>query len=449
MGGQFAGREAFSKLVTHLKLAVSLRSQIYALDASRTTFYAYQFKPLLKFLESRLSRLLIADEVGLGKTIEAGLILTEMIQRAPMKRILAVVPAHLRIKWQQELRRRFDLDFEILDLGGAFQFLRSYEEEQDEAELRAIISLQSLRSSRLQERWEEVSLSLDLVIFDEAGRLRNTSTLSHQAAARLGEMSNGMLLLTATPVQTGDEDLLNLLRLIDPDEFTTLDVFRERLRANEPVLNALRLVQTGRTAEAAEMVKQAQGGPFGTRFKQNPLYRDVLERLQQSANPDRRTLVELQRDLNSLNVLSHVLSRTRKRDVDEAKTVRRPRVWTVEPTADELEFYDAITNLARSEYSGRMSALGVSFATIQTQRQVASCMVATIDYALEHLAEKPPSDWTELSDTETSDLFSEADATYRPSDVWAILGKPDEWRARLGSNDSKWKGLSDILLTVA
>ena len=319
-----------------------------------------------------------------------------MFQRFPMKRVLIVVPAHLRIKWQEELRRRFDLNFEFLDSGGAQEFLRRYEEEQDEAELRGIISLQAFRGLKLQERWDEVSPSFDLVVFDEAGRLRNSSTRSHQAAERLAEMSNGLLLLTATPVQTGDEDLLNLLKLVDPDEFATLDVFRERLRANEPILNAIRLVEAGRTAEAAVVLGQAQNGPLGTRFSDNPLYADILERLERAVGAERRNLVELQRDMNSLNVLAQVLSRTRKRDAHEARTARRPRLWTVEPTADERLFYDAVTDLARSQYARRMSALGASFATIQAQRQVASCMVAMIDYALERAPESRASEPAKL-----------------------------------------------------
>ncbi len=203
-GGQFGGREAFSKRVTHLKLSISFRSQIYALAASRTKFYPYQFKLLLKFLDSRAHRLLIADEVGLGKTIETALILTGLRNRQPMKRILIVPPSHLVTKWQDEMRRRFDLEFHILDTRDALDFLHRFEEEGDETELRGILSLQSLRGKRLQERWEEVSPSLDLVVFDEAGRLRNEETRSHATAKRLVETADGVLLLTATPVQTGN-----------------------------------------------------------------------------------------------------------------------------------------------------------------------------------------------------------------------------------------------------
>jgi len=124
--GLFGGSEALSRLVTHLKLSLDLRSQVYALSASRTQFYPYQFKPLLKFLDSRNHRLLIADEVGLGKTIEAGLILTELRHRRPdLSRVLVVPPAHLRRKWQSEMQRRFGRAFQILDSSGIHEFLRA------------------------------------------------------------------------------------------------------------------------------------------------------------------------------------------------------------------------------------------------------------------------------------------------------------------------------------
>jgi hypothetical protein len=85
------------------------------LRASRTEFQAYQFKPLLKFLRSSKQRLLLADEVGLGKTIEAGFILCEMLARHPhtFRRALIVCKASLCIKWQVEMRKRFDLQFDI------------------------------------------------------------------------------------------------------------------------------------------------------------------------------------------------------------------------------------------------------------------------------------------------------------------------------------------------
>jgi hypothetical protein len=81
--GRLGGYRDFQRLITHQRLSrsVPLRNNIYAFNASRTRFYPYQFKPLIKFLDSPQHRLLICDEVGLGKTIEAGLILTELRAR--------------------------------------------------------------------------------------------------------------------------------------------------------------------------------------------------------------------------------------------------------------------------------------------------------------------------------------------------------------------------------
>src|SRR6267142_2107942 len=84
-----------------------------ALKASRTRFYPYQFKPLIKFLDSPDHRLLICDEVGLGKTIEAGLILTELRARQTIRRVLVVCPSNLTGKWKLELRLRFGDEFRI------------------------------------------------------------------------------------------------------------------------------------------------------------------------------------------------------------------------------------------------------------------------------------------------------------------------------------------------
>ena len=86
--------------------------------ASRTQFKAYQFKPLLKFFASPEKRILIADEVGLGKTIEAGHILLELKARKEFRHVIIVCPKSLREKWRTEMWQRFGLDFTIYGGGG-------------------------------------------------------------------------------------------------------------------------------------------------------------------------------------------------------------------------------------------------------------------------------------------------------------------------------------------
>jgi SNF2 family DNA or RNA helicase len=129
VSGKIDGYREFQRLMTCQRLIrdVPLDKNIYAFNASKTRFYPYQFKPLLKFLNSARHRLLIADEVGLGKTIEAGLILTEIRARQTTYRTLVVCPASLTQKWQSELDKRFGEKLEILTAKRFADFLLNME----------------------------------------------------------------------------------------------------------------------------------------------------------------------------------------------------------------------------------------------------------------------------------------------------------------------------------
>src|SRR4051812_47847873 len=115
-GGRFQGPESLRRNLLHEKLHGRLSEVMYSMDTSDTTFLAYQFKPILKLLESPTNSLLIADEVGLGKTIEAGLIWTELKAREGAKTLLVVCPPHLVTKWRNELKRRFGVDAQHADV---------------------------------------------------------------------------------------------------------------------------------------------------------------------------------------------------------------------------------------------------------------------------------------------------------------------------------------------
>src|SRR3546814_15824134 len=94
------------------------------MDTTNTQFHAYQFKPVLSFLDSPSNGLLIAVEVGLGKTIEAGLIWTELRARYDASRLLVVCQATLRQKWKDELALKFSIDASIVDAGEQQEELR-------------------------------------------------------------------------------------------------------------------------------------------------------------------------------------------------------------------------------------------------------------------------------------------------------------------------------------
>ena len=447
---RYAGRDAFARRLTYLKLARSLRSHVYALQAARTTFYAYQFKPVLKYLDSDRHRLLVADEVGLGKTIEAGLVLTELRARVTLNRVLIVAPSHLLGKWQEEMRRRFALDFDILTRARAMEFLTNFERDGEEARLFGIMSLQTLRSRSMQERWAAALPTFDLAIFDEAGRLRNEGTLSHEAAAMVGESSDALLLLTATPVQTGERDLFSLLHLLDPDDFSDFGAYQERLAANRYVLDAVRLVRGGidRFPDAITNLKALALTSYGRRLASNPVYTDLIGRLEDSEAASRRDLIEIQRDLNALDLFGHVLSRTRRREVHEYRALREARTVYADAHPAEQQFYRTVTALCRRAMGATRNEGFAAFVTMMPQRQMASCMPAMVSYVKDRRAR---GDW-EVSAAETSDLlfddmFEEEPELRDPLLDWSALGDLDVLEQRLEQVDSKFASLLRVLRT--
>src|SRR3954452_16700510 len=121
--GALANAETFRAFMTLAKLEKPLADNLYSFAASRTDRLPHQFKAVLKLLANPYGRLLIADEVGLGKTIEAGIILTELNARGALDHVLVTCPSPLTEKWRREMRERFLLDFEVLDGPGLREFV--------------------------------------------------------------------------------------------------------------------------------------------------------------------------------------------------------------------------------------------------------------------------------------------------------------------------------------
>lgn len=404
--GNFARKTSFSKLLTYKKLSTSIRNNLYSLFASKTEFHPYQYKPLLKFLDSDDQRLLIADEVGLGKTIESGLILIEQRARNPLDRVLIVCPSSLTRKWRDEMRIRFDEEFEILNTPQLSQFFDDYIRDGNRIKLRGIVSLQSIRNRKIQETLENLEPSLDLVIIDEAHHLRNIETLSHKVGQLLSNISDALVLLTATPIHLGREDLFNLLKILRPNEFDNFFLFKNRLSINQNIIKAERAIIQNPTQvdECMNQLKSLTYTDEKERFLNNPIYKDILYRLDNGFFKDRRHLLELQRDISNLNMVNHIISRTRKREVQKAAK-RTSQVISHNFTDEEKEFYDAVTNFVKSKYR-KYGGFGFEvFVAMSYQRQVASCIPAMVNFYKKkfNLKEDIVQNAGELSDIEIED----------------------------------------------
>lgn len=198
----------------------------------------YQLVPVAKALKMPRVNLLIADDVGLGKTIEAGLIVQELILRHRARRVIVVCPASLTGKWHDEMAGRFGLEFEVLDTARLKDLRRTHGLEANPFSVfpRTIISLQWLRSPRIQRLLDEVLEEatggpsfLDLLIVDEAhhcappapSRAKGyaVDSLQTRAVARLGSHSQHRLFLSATPHNGYRESCEALLEMLDPTRF--------------------------------------------------------------------------------------------------------------------------------------------------------------------------------------------------------------------------------------
>jgi superfamily II DNA or RNA helicase len=381
--GAFGTRSDFSRLVTFHRLNKPLSDNIYSLHATKTDFYAYQFKPLLKFFDSPNQRLLIADEVGLGKTIEAGIILTELRARTRLQRVLVICPAALCQKWRWEMFNRFSEDFIHMNKRDFLGFLDLYKENSGQIPVRAICSMQSLRSRDVLEKLEEVDPVFDLVIVDEAHHMRNPC-LTQELGRAMSLASEAFLMLTATPVQTGHENLFNLLSVMDRQQFNDQFIFSEQLRVNKYILKAEAALSEkpfanlGACREAFDEIKTLSERERRW-FINNPMWEVACKRLIDIDLEDRESVVDLRRSVSELNLLGSALSRTRKREVIENAPIRKPKALRVRFTEIEMSFYERVTEYIRNQYSFCSSSFE-KFILMMPQRLAASCIPATIEH---------------------------------------------------------------------
>lgn len=375
---QFARPAEFSTFLILKKLEIPLSDNLYTFYSSRTQFEVHQFKPVLKFLSSVDQRLLLADEVGLGKTIEAGIILKELEARlGGLARILVVCPATLTHKWQGELRSRFNEDFHILTGADIAQFIERYGVYGDAEQLRGICSLETLR--RFADQFREFRVNFDLVIVDEAHHMRNPETLASELGEVLSEYADAMLMLTATPLHLGSENLFNLFSIMLPQQFDNFYLFQALIEPNQFVNAASRSIYN--PARCLEVLRKVETTSQSKRFLANPYYQECTERLSQLDTVSHDDAIYLQKRLVELNTLSHLFTRTKKRDVEVRFPTREARVVGLELTKEEADFYEAVTQFVEARFmQDWASGQGISFARIMPQRQVASCIPAMRSY---------------------------------------------------------------------
>jgi superfamily II DNA or RNA helicase len=212
-GGWYQLRERF----THLSLVQGFDELLCLPRLRGIEIFRYQVETARKVLKQFRGRVLLADEVGLGKTIEAGMVMKEYLLRGMVESVLVLTPASLVGQWHEELESKFEID-----CATTHDALLRSNPEQFWAQKRVIASLALAR--RREHAQQLLNRSFDLVVVDEAHHLRDRNSQTYKLVNGLNKRF--LLLLSATPVQNDLTELYNILTLLKPGIFKTLKEFR-------------------------------------------------------------------------------------------------------------------------------------------------------------------------------------------------------------------------------
>lgn len=377
---------------------------LYSLNSARIDFVPYQFRPALKMIHADEPRILIADSVGVGKTIEAGLIIKELEARSDLKRVLVICPKPLvaERKWELEMKR-FDEEFIPLDGTTLRQIISDTDRDGDWPVRfnKAIIPYSILDSKvfngKSGKRNHVFGLSeldpephFDLVIVDEAHHIRNGSDNKEKAFAYkctkyFCDHADAVVMLTATPLQTSDNDLFTLLNVLRPDIIVDKDTFNMMTRPNTNISHAVHLVRTMEenwNKKATQELLDLQKTQWGDNvIAKNPLYHDILHRLE-SNDIDREERVKLISDIESLHSFSTMLNRTRRRDIQDF-CVRRSHTVSTTFTYYQQTLHDELLYFEHETLSMLHNENSITFMISTIRRQAASCIFGLAPYIRE------------------------------------------------------------------
>lgn len=382
---QFNGIDDYRRIMSFQRLTGDLTNMFYSMNNTLTEYLPHQFLPVTKFLQSPEERILIADEVGLGKTIEAMYIWKELEARRNAKRLLVVCPAALREKWKRDMENLFGIHAKIVKADELLETFRLIEKNVNREQFSYICSIESIRTKRndsydnignLNRAFEEfasnyTAYAFDLVIIDEAHYLRNRETANFKTGARLRDITESLVLLSATPIQTGSENLYSIMNLLSPERFENEWAFDYMLKKDSIFVKLANCLQrpSSTTEDFDNLLKE---NPFSNQ-DDNELIQEIIENKDEIfASNEKR--MQYSEDLRGQVFYNNLFNRTRRRFVFENTAKRRPFAVEFDLSPNEMDIYQRVTKLIREMSKGHSEIM--TFALIARQRQMASCLPA-------------------------------------------------------------------------
>jgi len=329
------------KIITPLEFKIRLISvwlkffknskNLVSLSCSRINFLKHQIYVFWRLFSEIYPRYILADEVGLGKTTEAGLLFKELKLRSLINKTLIIVPANLISQWQYEMKYKFNEEFKRLSLNDLRNNLHIKYDN-------IICSLQSLRLNK-----ELISnVDWDLIIFDEAHHLRkyseNRVTRNYELAKFLRDKCKSLLLLTATPIQINDYEFYGLLELLNIGIFKNYDDFKKFISFNKELNEIFTVIN-----ENGESINHPKVEDFLNKIGEG----SIIEQENIELDDIRTKIIE---KLKECHIISDYLIRNKKRDVFSNLIKRKVKLVGIILSPEEYEIYTEVTKFISEEY---------------------------------------------------------------------------------------------------
>lgn len=435
-------------------------ANLYSLNSARIDFVPYQFRPALKLIKADSPRLLVADDVGVGKTIEAGLILKELEARSSISSVLIICPRPLvaERKWELEMKR-FDEDFTQMDGKTLSEAVSETDRDGEwpERHRKTIIPYSLFnedtimgRRSASNKKKKTMGLSeldpmpgFDLVIVDEAHNIRNSNTWAYRGVELFCQNADAVVFLTATPLQNSNNDLYTLLNLLRPNIVIDKDTFKTMVEPNVFINNLMRVVRR-QDEDWQELGKQEIAHILDTTWgrnvvQHNPNFESIYNFLEKT-EITREEKLEIINKIESLHSFHTIINRTRRRDIEDF-CIRRTATINVPFNGVQRELYESLMEFEETALAKLYGSRNVRFMMCTIMRQASSCIYGLAPF-LNDLVQKRMSQIQEDGELYEFDMELNSD---EENSLFELADEIGDLKDKLPENDPKFDKMMEVI----
>lgn len=458
MNNSYSNAESFQRYAYYRMFSETQEDNLFSYQGNKIIFNPFQYKPLMKFLSiDSDERLLIADEVGVGKTIEAGIIIDELISRGELKNndsIMIVCPSILCRKWRNELKNKFLIDDFWIHDGKSLSYMLSDIKSIGKVQYpHSIVSEQLFRGEKYQKLLEECLEEngepfFKMLIVDECHHYRNPNTNTHKFGALLSECSERVIMLSATPFNLRSADLYNQLHMLNPALFSDESVFDQLLGQIKNVNQSITLLKR----DDAESKRKLRG--YTAELKKiadeneyiKPYFDSMNERIETDEILSVKEKVDFEKIINKLNPIETSFTRTLKRDAIEHRVTRETMTIEVNFSPEEADVYESFLDVNIERYRASNVSERAFGLILNGLERIAASSIIALEKNIKKYMYMPAEKFAEvISEGEPININAARKVLDMLKASYSDLTKKIK---RIGENDSKYKTFKQLVANI-